>query len=267
MENVSDNTASGRSTPSDVSEVSTFFNGENSDPVPRVLNVTPVDEVESFAENGEDIQSDARPSTSRGFVNEYGETNQLSSNSEETSLMRSAIDNEGERIFLNYMRESRSREFKEAMHQRDRPSYLDFLFTIEPEIDAFLETENSVLTDRICTYANHSWPYNHLNLERKHRLSRIRMSIEKFEIIRKDAKYEEYINHAHSNEKEAEKLKPICIICTLDIRNDYFAPLALNCGHTFHNKCIRKQLRKNRECPICRSPVQNLDGTRLYLSY
>lgn len=203
-----------------------------------------------------------RPSTSREFHNVNNPVN--SNNGEQP---RNPIDDATERVFGCFLRETRSREFKEALLQRDQAPYIEYFFGIETEIDAFLENETSELTDRICAYATHSWPYNHLNLERRHRLSRLRTMIEKREMLTKDAKYNEFLNNAYSNEKDAEKLKPICVICTLDLRNDYFVPLVLSCGHVYHKRCIRKQLRKRRECPLCRIPVDNFDGTRLFFSY
>lgn len=274
-------------TPSDVSDVSTFFSDDVQSSVVD-LSIVPLEiEVSSVEDNITNIlrpsviastserssrneshlppNDSERPSTSRGLNDDF--IDPATTNNEEISAMRSAIDDESQRIFESFLREVRAREFKEAIFQREKSPYIEYLFTIEVEIDEFLENEERQVTDRICQYATHSWPYNHLNLERKHRLSRLRPELEKREILRRDVKYDEFLNNACTNEKDSEKLKPICAICTLDIRNDYFIPLTLHCGHVFHKRCIRKQLRKRRECPLCRSPTDSLDGFRLFFSY
>ncbi len=40
-----------------------------------------------------------------------------------------------------------------------------------------------------------------------------------------------------------------CVICLENINGN---KKTLQCGHTFHTKCIQKWLKKNKTCPICR---------------
>lgn len=40
-----------------------------------------------------------------------------------------------------------------------------------------------------------------------------------------------------------------CVICLENINGN---KTKLKCGHTFHKKCIKKWLKKNKTCPTCR---------------
>lgn len=65
--------------------------------------------------------------------------------------------------------------------------------------------------------------------------------------------------HGKLTYKECGKLKgpnsssgSKCVMCL-----DKMMPIdSLNCGHSFHNKCIKRWLRNNSTCPICRA-LQN----------
>ena len=41
-----------------------------------------------------------------------------------------------------------------------------------------------------------------------------------------------------------------CVICLEDINGNN---KTLQCGHTFHKKCIKKWFKKNNTCPTCRN--------------
>lgn len=42
-----------------------------------------------------------------------------------------------------------------------------------------------------------------------------------------------------------------CAICLIELSTR--SETALTCGHSFHDSCLRKWLRKNRSCPMCRN--------------
>lgn len=225
------------------------------------------DDQEKNVQREEQPIDDERPSTSSGLNDQVGGNNGNLNNNARGSGFLNDLSSNFECAFIQSVREVRAREFDDALFQRDYFP-LDYLFSLEPEIDAYLENVNlDGPNHRIISYANHSWPYNHLNTARKHRLSRIRVEVEKWEIKRQEVSYNQFLMHAGMNEQAAEATKPICIICTLDIRNTYFTPYVLDCGHTFHSRCIRKQLRKKRRCPICRTTVERGYGNRLYFTY
>lgn len=47
-----------------------------------------------------------------------------------------------------------------------------------------------------------------------------------------------------------------CIICMEDYRtSDSITPMPCNSKHVFHSKCIKKWLKKNNSCPLCKTSV------------
>nr|QBK86379.1 MAG: putative RING finger E3 ubiquitin ligase [Marseillevirus LCMAC102] len=52
--------------------------------------------------------------------------------------------------------------------------------------------------------------------------------------------------------------------CPIPILNDE-SVYQLNCGHTFHKKCIIKWLREHNTCPLCRRTHK--DGTIQLIKY
>lgn len=46
-----------------------------------------------------------------------------------------------------------------------------------------------------------------------------------------------------------------CTICLEQIPNDWSKSI-LECGHTFHGKCIQKWIRQKSICPNCNMPTQ-----------
>lgn len=224
------------------------------------------DDREKNVQREEQPNDNERPSTSSGVNNQVGENDDNLNNNARASGFQNELPIDFECAFMRCVREVRAREFEDALFQKEHFP-LDYLFSLELEIDAYLARVNlEGPNERMITYAYHSWPYNHLNTSRKLRLSRIRVEVEKWEIKRQEMSYNQFLMHAGMNEKAAESIKPICIICTLDIRNTYFTPYVLDCGHSFHSRCIRKQLRKKRQCPICRSRVEHGYGSRLYFT-
>ena len=58
------------------------------------------------------------------------------------------------------------------------------------------------------------------------------------------------------DEKKEELSENECAICLLDV--DPSRPRdgqRLNCGHSFHRKCISKWLNRENRCPLCQAPV------------
>lgn len=45
------------------------------------------------------------------------------------------------------------------------------------------------------------------------------------------------------------RLDSTCVICLCRL---FGVPQVLECGHSFHSKCIRKWVRKKKCCPVCR---------------
>lgn len=45
-----------------------------------------------------------------------------------------------------------------------------------------------------------------------------------------------------------------CVICLESIQDNN---ATLNCGHKFHNDCVGNWLKKQQNCPICRTEVSN----------
>ncbi|KAL7611237.1 hypothetical protein Lser_V15G12280 [Lactuca serriola] len=69
---------------------------------------------------------------------------------------------------------------------------------------------------------------------------------------------EEEENYKSEEEKEAREEREggegdgeICVICQEEYKGGELIG-ALECRHEYHPKCIKKWLRKNRVCPICR---------------
>ena len=46
------------------------------------------------------------------------------------------------------------------------------------------------------------------------------------------------------------KKSGVCTICLENVKNS-----PMQCGHVFHNKCIKKWLKENDTCPNCREIV------------
>lgn len=42
-----------------------------------------------------------------------------------------------------------------------------------------------------------------------------------------------------------------CVICLSELYDICMIP----CGHTFHNRCIHKWMRKHNTCPVCRKSI------------
>ena len=49
-----------------------------------------------------------------------------------------------------------------------------------------------------------------------------------------------------------ELLNKECCICLEDFNNNEKI-IALNCGHNFHKKCIKKWLVRKNSCPLCQN--------------
>ena len=47
----------------------------------------------------------------------------------------------------------------------------------------------------------------------------------------------------------------MCSICLVD--NPKYRNLTVRCGHRFHKKCIKKWLKNNYCCPVCREVIQD----------
>ena len=64
-----------------------------------------------------------------------------------------------------------------------------------------------------------------------------------------------------SYEDEKEKLDyedcPICIEAFYDSPSEKLIYLPCNRKHVFHESCIVEWLRREQECPLCRSPINN----------
>lgn len=64
--------------------------------------------------------------------------------------------------------------------------------------------------------------------------------------INNKSKYHRVSNDPNEKCKDSE-----CSICISEyLNNEYYR--TLNCGHTFHKRCIDKWIKKNNSCPICR---------------
>lgn len=48
----------------------------------------------------------------------------------------------------------------------------------------------------------------------------------------------------------------VCVICADDIAEEGTPVVALSCGHTFHDACIRRWLTRRHTCPTCRLELE-----------
>jgi len=64
-----------------------------------------------------------------------------------------------------------------------------------------------------------------------------------------------YNNNSNYLIKEKENIKlPECVICLEKIKPENSKTICEN-KHCYHKKCIRKWLKKERTCPICRNHI------------
>lgn len=129
------------STPLDLSEVNlsgddNSIPNRNVPPAKTEYNFGIELQEETATSSGNEVNfvstnDEGRPSTSRGVHNESNGVNR----NNEAPGVRSAIDDVSERIFEGFVRELRAREFKKALFQRERSPFIEYLFSIEPEID------------------------------------------------------------------------------------------------------------------------------------
>ncbi len=102
-----------------------------------------------------------------------------------------------------------------------------------------------------------------LNIIRTHVISSINCKLECYENLNK-SQFEKEINYIglqlenlkYPTLKIASKScsNEQCSICL----NTYTIPekiRTLNCGHSFHKRCIDKWLNQNQSCPICRQNI------------
>lgn len=54
-----------------------------------------------------------------------------------------------------------------------------------------------------------------------------------------------------SNEENRRGVDTTCIICLEDMK----VAKKLNCGHMFHQQCLRSLVEHNAQCPTCRTQI------------
>ena len=53
---------------------------------------------------------------------------------------------------------------------------------------------------------------------------------------------------------ESEKMNGNCVVCLNDFEANKYI-VSLNCGHSFHKKCLIKWISRKETCPLCLSNI------------
>ena len=67
-------------------------------------------------------------------------------------------------------------------------------------------------------------------------------------------------NGEHYCHLHVPKRSENCSICLHPMINSHY----LTCGHYFHSKCIKRWIKKQNTCPICRAVIFDLDILKSY---
>lgn len=152
-----------------------------------------------------------------------------------------------EKLMKRIVRRLRVRERREFEHQiKYLETYMSTLADIKVDIIKYLKKDVSTRgppTPDMIAFAKHSWSYNELSPEDRYILSKMRLIVE---------------DHLHEiSAKLPEIDKPICAICRDALVGENSKPTIINCGHIFHERCIRRLFCEyDSQCPVCRAPMR-----------
>lgn len=161
------------------------------------------------------------------------------------------------------------REEAELNHQNTVCfNYIRNLNRMNDEIDEFLQANDRPdPSPEFIRYAEHNWCYRFLTPKHKARLTSLRKIIEEWNAERVRERERQFLLRATEAEEAARNNRPMCTICTYDLRNEMFKLLTLTCGHIYHERCVKQALEANPHCPNCRFPQMPFNGRKTIFSF
>lgn len=132
-------------------------------------------------------------------------------------------------------------------------------------------------SQEIMDFAAHNWDYSMLGLKERHRITKLRLIIERHEKAERHERQRlrRFWREVEQDATRSQNKSPICPLCRTGIRTDNDVMehiVSTPCGHLFHRYCIAEQITKSgnrpnaRKCAVCRGgSVDNVHP--IYLQY